>query len=226
MKKWIAVFALCALALPVFAADADSEMLPIDDNTPFQLCIVPQLPSSQTNSNVFGLKAGAPVSYGKGRVYGAEISVLMSGTDVINGLQASIVFCKSRVMWGLEATLGVALNTQEFEGLLAAPIFTYAGNFNGAQASAFNISGNGIGFQAAAIANLSKDMTGFQAAVITNVTGKTAGFQTSLLNFAEESKGIQVGFLNMSKKTGTQIGILNFIEDGAIPFCPFFNLSL
>lgn len=230
MKALFTFLFAALISAPLFAAEvaatpsADS-LLPLDDNTPFQFCIMPGLPTSQVNSNVFGVKAGAPVSYGIGRVYGLEGSVLMSGTAIINGIQTSIVFCKSEIVWGLQATLGVAINTKGFEGLQAAPIFCYAGDYRGAQASAFNISGNAHGFQAAAIGNISGDVQGFQASVIANITKKFSGFQAAIYNDVDESKGIQFGLISRSKKGGLQFGLLNFIDDAAIPCLPIVNFK-
>lgn len=206
---------------------AKKEMLPVEDNKPFEICILPGLPESQENSNVFGFKLGAPVSYGIGRVYGLEASVLMSGTDIINGGQASIIFCKNRILWGACATYGVVINTEGFEGIVAAPCFGYAGDFHGVMASSVNVSGSGMGLQAGAICNVTRgDFVGFQAAVIANVVKNFEGLQCGLYNQVDELSGVQLGLINRAKKTGVQFGLLNFIKDGSfLPVFPIVNFS-
>lgn len=82
MKKFLfaAFFAICAICtLNVYA----------DDPT-CQVGFWFDIPEETINSTVDGVKFGIPVSSGKGSVEGAELSLLCSATENIEGVQFSL----------------------------------------------------------------------------------------------------------------------------------------
>ena len=68
-------------------------------------------------------------------------------------------------------------------------------------------------------------MKGFQTAGFYVDARKMSGLQFSIVNFAEELEGVQLGILNMTEKKGFQIGFVNYIKDGMIPFFPVINFK-
>lgn len=106
------------------------------------------VPSSTKNSNVYGIKIGAPFCSGQGKVNGIETAVFCGATENIKGLQACI--------------LG-------------------------------------------------------------SISKRLDGVQFSIVNYCEEVTGLQLGVVNIAKKKSFQLGIVNYIEDGAIPFMPVVN---
>lgn len=107
-------------------------------------------PSATKNSNVYGIKIGAPVCSGRGTVKGIETAVLCGATDNITGLQACI---------------------------------------------------------------------------LTSVSQQFAGLQFSIVNYAANVDGLQLGIVNIAKHKSFQIGILNYIEDATIPWVPIINFK-
>lgn len=207
------------------AAEPELKARPLRMWTPFQVGFLPYFPSAQMTSNVYGIKSGWPMVCGVGRVFGLEASWLYSGTEEMHGIQASWVACADRRMDGIQASFAVCVNEEQLNGLQATLGFAMAGDFYGLQASSLNLSGDAVGFQAAAVANVTGDITGFQASVISNVSKKLTGFQTSLVNVVKESCGWQFGLINVSKKGGFQTGLINYIEDAFLPFFPVLNFS-
>ncbi len=88
-------------------------------------------------------------------------------------------------------------------------------------------SGNGIvdGVEAGLFASMTANMNGFQTAPFYVESQKMNGLQFSIVNSAEEVGGVQLGIVNMTQKKGFQIGIVNYVKDGAIPFLPIINFK-
>ncbi|MDD5699331.1 MAG: hypothetical protein PHH77_12015 [Victivallaceae bacterium] len=63
------------------------------------------VPSYTANSQVYGVKVGAPFCSGKGVVNGIETAVFCGATDNINGLQACILCSKSKHLNGIQFSI-------------------------------------------------------------------------------------------------------------------------
>ncbi|MFA6567279.1 MAG: hypothetical protein WCS96_03635 [Victivallales bacterium] len=215
MKKMTLMLAALFCGAWLVSAQAENkknapELKPLDNWTFFQIGFFPGIPSGTGNSNVYGLKLGAPMVDGYGRVYGIEPSLLYSGTDYVNGIQATWVgpsICKET--YGIQAAW--------FGPTIAKKVY-------GLQAScAVNVLDDIMGFQPGAV-NIAKNVCGFQASVV-NVAEKVTGLQASAVNVTKEITGLQFGAVNYSRKNGCQIGAINIIEDGWIPFTLLFNIK-
>jgi len=66
---------------------------------------------------------------------------------------------------------------------------------------------------------------GVQCSTIGNGGKKVNGLQFAIVNFAEEVCGLQLGVFNSAKGKSFQIGILNHIEGGLIPWFPVINMK-
>jgi hypothetical protein len=88
-------------------------------------------------------------------------------------------------------------------------------------------SGNGIvdGVEASLFTSMTANMNGFQTAGFYVDAQKMNGLQFSIVNFAEDLGGVQLGIVNMTQKKGFQIGLVNYIKDGMIPFFPIINFK-
>jgi hypothetical protein len=179
---------------PVSAA-ADRQLPSLEDWTFFQLGFVPGYPTGCRMSNVYGMKLGAPMTSGYGRVYGVEPSIFYSGTDHIMGAQAS---------W-----FGPAIG-KEIIGVQAGPGSAVAKSVRGFQAGAASVSETVEGVQAA-IVSVADRVAGAQFAAV-NVAN-------------DEVRGLQFGMVNYSGGKSCQIGLVNIIEGGEWPFMLLFNLS-
>ncbi len=89
------------------AAPAAAPAVQADDSAWdfFELVFFPGVPSYSDDSNVYGIKAGAPVSGGKGVVNGVEGSVFASLTERVNGVQASGLYNDAKEVNGLQFSL-------------------------------------------------------------------------------------------------------------------------
>ena len=191
---WLGTAAAQSTAGTVGAAAGKEPPEPLTYWTFVQIGFLPTVPRGTQNSNVYGLKLGAPMVDGKGRVYGVEPSLMYSGTNYVGGIQAAWVgACISRKVDGLQAAGGFCM-CEEMNGLMPA------------------------------IVNINKIMRGYQPGFV-NITEELTGFQSGFVNIAKKKcTGFQLGFINLSKENGCQLGVLNFIEDGWLPVCPFFNV--
>lgn len=193
--------------------------------TPFQIGFFPRFPSYTHNSAVYGIKSGWPICSGIGSVNGLEASWLYSGTEHIKGFQASWLVNDSKNLIGLQATWIVNLNNGTLEGVQASCITNVAGDLTGLQAGGFNYAKSINGFQPGVLGNVvAGEFNGFQTGLFSSC-GNLNGFQFSGVNVAKETNGCQIGFVNVAKKKGFQLGLVNVIQDGWIPFMPFINFS-
>lgn len=86
-------------------------------------------------------------------------------------------------------------------------------------------AGYGIvgGLELAAAACMTENVDGVQLAPLFNSAKDIDGFQASIANVAEKMTGIQLGIVNVSEKSGIQIGVVNYIKDSPVPFMPIIN---
>ena len=78
-----------------------------------------------------------------------------------------------------------------------------------------------------ALTNWSKGSSGVQLAGA-NLVEKFTGLQIAAANYTKKSSAVQIGLFNFARQrsTGVQIGILNFMDKGFLPFFPIMNFSL
>ena len=82
------------------------------------------------------------------------------------------------------------------------------------------------GVEAAVIAAGSDEVTGFKGALGYTDGRRVAGVALAPVNFVDHNAGVAIGAVNVAKRGGLQIGILNFMENGFLPFFPIVNFSL
>ncbi|MCF7792008.1 MAG: hypothetical protein K9M56_08425 [Victivallales bacterium] len=176
----------------------------------FQIAICPYVPGNIMHSNVCGLKVGLPMSDGRGYVNGLELSLLSSTTSHIAGHQLSPIVNANRIIYGFQSGL-INMSSKRAFGLQLATT-----NING---------GDGAGLQVSAI-NFSRGFYGGLQASAANITGGPVyGLQIGAVNTAESVQGLQIGIFNLAKKSGFQLGVLNIISNGWLPFFPIINFS-
>ena len=236
MKKLFGFFFLAVCAVSLSAAETNSAAQPetqaspydysmpvYDSWTPLQIGLFPQVPSYQSNSHVCGIKTGWPMCAGYGIVDGFESSWLYSGTDYVNGLQASLFMNDSKHLRGFSPAMAINLNRGTLEGHQATCLLTMGVNVVGLQSGCLNLAKNICGAQVAAIANISRQTDAVQVAPAFNVARELNGGQAGIVNVARDVDGFQFGLVNViGGETGVQIGLINIIADGTVPFLPFF----
>jgi hypothetical protein len=183
-----------------------------DKWTIFQIGFMPEWPSFTAVSNVYGLKIGAPMCSGYGRVYGLEPSLLYSGTRYVGGIQATFWgTCIAREIYGIQASSFGPSITNKMYGLQAVGSLGMAEEVVGAQIAPVTMCGS--------------ELTGIQFGAV-NLTKKSlTGFQGGAVNIAEELNGVQLGIFNYSDKNGIQFGAVNIIKNGWLPFMIGINFN-
>lgn len=107
MRKFVVLFAVALLSGSLMAAE-NKEAKPVaatDDWNFIEIGFFYGTPSTTVNSQVYGVKVGAPIAAGYGRVCGVEAAVLVAGTDNIYGLQCSIITAMSKNLNGLQFSI-------------------------------------------------------------------------------------------------------------------------
>lgn len=183
-----------------------------DQWTLFQIGFLPMWPSFTKVSNVYGVKLGAPMCSGYGRVYGVEPSLLYSGTRYVGGVQATFWgTCLAREVFGVQASSFGPSITGRIYGIQAVGSLGMAEEVYGAQVAPVTMCGT--------------ELVGIQFGMV-NLTKKSlTGFQGGGVNIAEEVKGLQFGVFNYSDKDGIQVGGINIIRNGWIPFTLGINMK-
>ena len=79
------------------------------------------------------------------------------------------------------------------------------------------------GVEASVLYSGSETVYGFQGSLIYSESENLAGLQLSIINFVKDCAGVQIGVFNSAETRSFQIGLLNHIKDGALPWCILFN---
>lgn len=207
--------------------------------TPFQLVFYPGMPAYSENSTVYGLKLGVPFTGGNGSVTGLEASLLHSGTRDITGVQASLfgtALCygtgpngEGATVYGLQAGPTMAF-AHSFYGFQAGSITFVTKPSSGVQAGFGNISRKSFdGFQTGLANVAANEFNGFQFGPVNYVYKVFNGCQLGATNIVsgENFDGFQLGIVNVATgKKGIQMGLVNVIANGKLPFMILFNISL
>lgn len=183
-----------------------------DSWTLFQIGFLPMWPSFTKVSNVYGMKLGAPMCSGYGRVYGVEPSLLYSGTRYVGGVQATFWgTCIARDVYGIQASSFGPSITRTIYGIQAVGSLGMAEEVYGAQIAPVTMCGTELmGIQFGGV-NISKDVL--------------TGFQGGAVNIAKDVKGLQFGVFNYCDKNTFQVGGINVIKDGWLPFMIGINFN-
>lgn len=148
-----------------------------------------------TDKAVYGFRTGFPVSGGIGAVDGMEVTPILSYSDYVYGIQISGFMNHSKIAEGFRCGL-VNVSTEQTKGF---------------QLSVININ--------------SQNSTGFDLAVVNSTSKNMRGMQLGVVNYVKNQKGIQLGIFNVSECSSIQFGLINIIQNGWLPFFPFFNFS-
>lgn len=79
------------------------------------------------------------------------------------------------------------------------------------------------GLETAVFCGATDNINGLQACVLASVSKQVDGMQFSIVNYTEKISGLQLGVVNVAKKRGLQLGLVNYIEDGVVPFMIIAN---
>ena len=81
------------------------------------------------------------------------------------------------------------------------------------------------GIEFAAAACWSKDIIGVQTAPLFCVAESVSGVQASPVAIADNVDGLQFGLVNVADSAMFQLGLVNYMKDGVLPYTLIFNFK-
>jgi hypothetical protein len=158
----------------------------------------------------FGVFPGFPAVTQRSNVCGLKIGVPVSGgMGSVSGIEMSILGSTTATVYGMQLS-SFANVTNVMDGVQVSGITNATNYVAGVQLSPINVSDIAAGLQMGVV----------------NIDTKTIkGVQVGVVNFTEKVVGVQFGIVNIAKESGLQFGLLNYIEDGWIPYLPLMNIS-
>jgi hypothetical protein len=83
------------------------------------------------------------------------------------------------------------------------------------------------GLESAIFSSATANIRGMQTSVFANICDRLEGLQAGLVNIINVTgDGLQLGLVNYSKENAFQIGLINILPSGQIPFMPLINFYL
>ena len=82
------------------------------------------------------------------------------------------------------------------------------------------------GVEASVLYSGSDEVNGVQCSLIYCEAKNITGLQLAVVNFVQACAGLQIGVINSAKEQSIQLGLLNYIENGALPWTILFNCKL
>ena len=80
------------------------------------------------------------------------------------------------------------------------------------------------GIELSILAGMSSEVYGLQAAPIFVSADHVEGIQFSVVNIVKKIYGLQLGVVNIAEDVSFQIGLINYIENSALPVFPVINV--
>ncbi len=81
------------------------------------------------------------------------------------------------------------------------------------------------GIEAAVLGAGSDEVKGIQFGLCAALAKKLSGLQVSFFNDAEKVCGLQFGVINMAQDSSFQLGLVNYNENGFLPWCFLVNFN-
>lgn len=167
--------------------------------TPMQLSLAPGVQwfdeKTPLHGAGFGLVTKNEVSHG------VQLGLLGAGSEVGGGVAVAPFVGSRRHFAGVQC--GWFVSCWEFDGLMLGFATNPLGMLFGMDGEVTTTNGAQLG--------------------MINGGNHVHGVQVGGWNMVNKLKGVQVGLINATRYGGLQIGLLNFKEDGFLPFFPLFN---
>lgn len=81
------------------------------------------------------------------------------------------------------------------------------------------------GLETAAFCCWTQEVCGLQTAPLFCISETVYGIQASPVNIADKVVGMQFGIVNVSKDANFQLGLVNYMKNGALPFMIIMNFK-
>lgn len=182
--------------------------------TPVQLSVWYGVPNWPQARYVDGLRLGIPYAhstYGTQETLNGLELAIMSQSENINGLQIAFLNIMSENVKGMQ--LGFFSMGQELK-VFQLNAYNFYSTSSGVQIGIGNIGGY--------------DTHGLQLGGGNFVGDGSTGAQIGIVEYCDKYEGFQMGILNISSDSSSdlfQIGLINYCDNGFLSVFPFFNFS-
>ncbi len=143
----------------------------------------------------------------------------------VNGFRFTLIYGENDRMSGFDLGILSLAESKELSGMaMVLGLHRLTGDMDGGAAfSLVNLhDGNDVGFNAAFV-NKVNDATGAFDLGFVNIADGTTLLDIGALNLAKKTTA-QLGFVNIATElTGFQLGVINIAENGFFPVFPIFN---
>lgn len=198
--------------------------------TPVQLSWSHDAQIFSKDRSVYGLRLSA-LSADNRNVRGIDLGLGITGANRTAGLAASLIMNSTGELYGLQIAGLVNYNEGGPKGSDAKDYPTIGAQISlvgnkarlvgGLQVAGINFCEVLYGLQFG-LGSGSARFYGLQTSLLGNMSQTGTGIQLAAYNYVEDLDGVQIGLVN-SARSGFQIGLLNFNEQGFLPVFPFIN---
>jgi hypothetical protein len=143
--------------------------------------------------------------------------IMNSTTGKMKGLQISGLFNYANEVSGIQISPGFNMTSSELDGFQLAGIGNISGNAAKAAQSAFgfNLCKGNANVQLSGFYNKTKKLKGIQLCAGINEADESSGVQMGFVNRAKMLKGVQMGFINFADTVeGVSLGFINIVRAG------------
>jgi hypothetical protein len=150
--------------------------------------------------------------------YGLQLAGILNSTaGKLKGIQISGLFNYANEVYGMQISPGINLTKAEMNGFQLAGIGNLSGNSaqGGQIAGLFNMSTGTSNVQLSGFYNKTKKLSGIQICAGINEADESEGVQMGFVNRAKMLKGVQLGFINFADTVdGVTLGFINIVRAG------------
>lgn len=118
----------------------------------------------------------------------------------------------------------------DFFGVVLFPGTPSSSNYSNVGGLRFGLPVSGgdtkvYGIETAIFSCHTKEVRGLQTAPLFCVSTRIKGIQASPVNVADDVDGMQFGLVNISRNATFQLGLVNYMKNGFLPFFPIVNFK-
>ena len=165
---------------------------------------------------MWGAQIGGMISMARADMKGIQLAGVMSGAGEARGIQCSLFANVARKAEGMQLGIGMMNMAGALQGLQVGPCENTADKMQGLQVGWFiNGANRAQGGQVAPL-NL----------CLKRPAGRLPAGRATITTDQGYAQGVQIGLVNYSyEMSGPQIGLINIIRKGPIPFFPGLNIG-
>ena len=149
-------------------------------------------------------------------------------TDDVDGFRLSLLYTENKNLNGFDWNWFIAKNSGTFNGFKLGGLYNQVdkgGKIYELGGFVNNLKGDTKVVQVFGGVNIGENVTGLRLFSLVNYAKEMKGTDVGAINYAEHIEGLQIGLFNYATHlNGFQIGLLNYAKNSSIfPVLPIFN---